>query len=449
MLQIFFVFLVLLVLYIHGEGSIFNNHNDTSDYTYFKNLLHVLQSKHDTNDNIAIFHAKIQPILETLWYILIDSISIVPIQDNLEEKLRLCTKFFFNFTYDQHSSELWIPNMLRFHHNTSQFLRNATSITKPLFYYIEAYPQLSVMCTHETSGRWNVMEVYQKELLLRLKKMEAFENTLGNDFVLCGSHPNVPFKMFSMQNFNAQIMSHITWLTVDFDINGAYPRDIIIPYFTPPINTTWNTGSTRDILVSAGFNAKSFSRAKILEAFKTLQENVSDIKVNHKLSDEQFHQTMYRSEFCLHARGDTTSSQRLFLIINTNCIPIIISDNSILPFESLIDYSLFSVKVEEAFVINDVHEFVSFLRAIPMQKRVEMRKKLNVVKEIFSFYSANRFNAVSMLFMDLLVSKIKLCAQIENNEVETSHMSMCVKLSKHVQQKVGISLIDLRSKLVS
>ena len=180
----------------------------------------------------------------------------------------------------------------------------------------------------------------------------------------------------------------------------------------------------RNILVSANFNPKSFASAKILEAFRKIDKKVLDVQVSIKLNDqEKFHETMYRREFCLHVRGDTTSSQRLFLIINANCIPIIISDNIFLPFESLIDYDLFSFKVDEAFVINDVHGFVGFLREISTEKKIEMREKLTIAKELFSFYSANKFNAVSLLFIDLLISKIKLCAHVVNG-VNSSRMSI-------------------------
>lgn len=41
-----------------------------------------------------------------------------------------------------------------------------------------------------------------------------------------------------------------------------------------------------------------------------------------------------QSQFCLHLRGDTTTSRRIFDALAAGCVPVLISDDAHLPFKS-------------------------------------------------------------------------------------------------------------------
>jgi hypothetical protein len=58
------------------------------------------------------------------------------------------------------------------------------------------------------------------------------------------------------------------------------------------------------------------------------------------------------SRYCLVPRGDSASCRHLFNSIAAGCIPIIISDAIVLPFDKQIDWSLFSVRVPECMVLD-------------------------------------------------------------------------------------------------
>jgi hypothetical protein len=57
---------------------------------------------------------------------------------------------------------------------------------------------------------------------------------------------------------------------------------------------------------------------------------------------------MLSSTYCLVPRGDTRSSRRLFEAVAAGCIPVIVSDDLVLPFSSSIDWSKISVQIPEA-----------------------------------------------------------------------------------------------------
>ena len=56
---------------------------------------------------------------------------------------------------------------------------------------------------------------------------------------------------------------------------------------------------------------------------------------------------LLRSEFCIHFRGDTTTSRRVFDAVAAGCVPVLISDNTHLPFTSSINWAAFTVAIPE------------------------------------------------------------------------------------------------------
>lgn len=103
---------------------------------------------------------------------------------------------------------------------------------------------------------------------------------------------------------------------------------------------------------------------------------------------EQSIRGMRTSEFCLHPAGDTPTSCRLFDAIQSLCIPVIVSDNIVLPFEGTIDYSDFSVFVAVSDALTP-NWLVTHLRSIPSKKRDEFRQKMSEVQPVFEYETGN------------------------------------------------------------
>jgi len=57
---------------------------------------------------------------------------------------------------------------------------------------------------------------------------------------------------------------------------------------------------------------------------------------------------MRKSVFCLVPRGDSPNTKRFYSAILNGCIPVIISDWIGLPYQELVDYSSFTVRVKES-----------------------------------------------------------------------------------------------------
>ena len=61
----------------------------------------------------------------------------------------------------------------------------------------------------------------------------------------------------------------------------------------------------------------------------------------------QYVRELRESQYCLHLRGDTSTSRRIYDALAAGCVPVIISDDSHLPFKSQIDWDAFTVSINE------------------------------------------------------------------------------------------------------
>jgi hypothetical protein len=106
-------------------------------------------------------------------------------------------------------------------------------------------------------------------------------------------------------------------------------------------------------------NGKSvYCRSLLRQALLNLAKDRADVAINdRKYTDDQgtLDKTSYRREladstFCVIPRGLTPWTSRLFDAIALDCIPVILSNAIVFPYERSIDYSQFTVKLPESWV---------------------------------------------------------------------------------------------------
>lgn len=250
---------------------------------------------------------------------------------------------------------------------------------------------------------------------------------VGIDFLAPASHPaSGPSRHHPL---SLSYLSRVTFLRTDFDVAGSSPKDIIVPYFADPYQFPSNATTKPDVEVPAplegkmgapvvklsrddegdeeelerrqrivnggkrwllffigGDNPKSGYRqllgANMQKHFR--DTNSSDVFFSLKPVETRYMAAMADAKFCLVVRGDTTSSRRLFSAIRAGCVPVIISDWIQLPFESLIDYSLFTLAFPES-VVHRVGDFVSALRAVSAAQYEGMYNALLIAQKMLLF----------------------------------------------------------------
>ncbi|KAM0020752.1 putative xylogalacturonan beta-1,3-xylosyltransferase [Helianthus debilis subsp. tardiflorus] len=120
---------------------------------------------------------------------------------------------------------------------------------------------------------------------------------------------------------------------------------------------------------------------------QTWQGKEPDIKVfgpmvrNNK-SKAKYRMYMKSSKYCICARGHEVYSPRIVESIYYECVPVIISDNYVLPFFDVLNWEAFSVFVLEKDVVN----LGRILRAIPDKKYIEMQKRVKMVQQHFIWH---------------------------------------------------------------
>jgi len=82
------------------------------------------------------------------------------------------------------------------------------------------------------------------------------------------------------------------------------------------------------------------------------------------------------SKFCLAPRGDTPSSRRLYDSVVAGCIPVLIADDMKLPYQSVLDWDSFMVRVSEADALRDPAAIADRLEALPDETVSRMQAAL-------------------------------------------------------------------------
>lgn len=100
----------------------------------------------------------------------------------------------------------------------------------------------------------------------------------------------------------------------------------------------------------------------------------------HQGSSPDYIQEMKNSVFCLAPLGYALWNFRLYEAVMLGCIPVIIADNIELPFESVIDYRSFTVKILETQVVH----LKQILQSIPKE---DIQKKQQTLKRVWKKFA--------------------------------------------------------------
>ena len=121
--------------------------------------------------------------------------------------------------------------------------------------------------------------------------------------------------------------------------------------------------------------------------------------------------TLNNTQFCLHTRGTTGWATRLADMLYAGCIPVIMIDDTIHPYETLLDYRKFSVRVHE----RDVTRLHDILSSINNRAKVSLQALVLRVRDAFMYgldEDVDRLdddqgvNPIRLLVMDLLRMKL-------------------------------------------
>lgn len=105
-----------------------------------------------------------------------------------------------------------------------------------------------------------------------------------------------------------------------------------------------------------------------------------DILVYEKLPEGfSYEEAMKKSKFCLCPSGFEVASPRIVEAIYAECVPVIISQNYVLPFSDVLDWDAFSVKIS----VSEIPRIKEILMGIPHEEYVRMQERVKQVQRHF------------------------------------------------------------------
>ncbi|KAL3502609.1 hypothetical protein ACH5RR_037058 [Cinchona calisaya] len=114
--------------------------------------------------------------------------------------------------------------------------------------------------------------------------------------------------------------------------------------------------------------------------FQHWKDKDDDIKVYEKLPDNiSYHEMMKKSKYCLCPSGHEVASPRIVEAIYAECVPVLISQDYILPFSDVLDWNSFSVQVS----VNELPNLKNILSGISEDRYRGLHNRVKQVQRHF------------------------------------------------------------------
>ncbi|XAR70994.1 Xylogalacturonan beta-1,3-xylosyltransferase [Bertholletia excelsa] len=204
-------------------------------------------------------------------------------------------------------------------------------------------------------------------------KYSHWNTSSGADHFLVSCHDWAPDVSKASPNFYKDFIRVLCNANTS---EGFRPK---IDVSLPEINTLFGTlgspypgetPSKRSILAFFAGGEHGYVRKLLFEHWK---DKDHDIQVHMYLpKNRNYFTVMGQTKFCLCPSGYEVASPRIVESIYAGCVPVIISDNYVLPFSDVLDWSTFSVNVPLARIpaLKQILEAISMEEYLMMQKRV-------------------------------------------------------------------------------
>ena len=121
--------------------------------------------------------------------------------------------------------------------------------------------------------------------------------------------------------------------------------------------------------------------------------------------DLDYDSFMLQSKFCLCPSGHEVASPRIVEAIYAECVPVILSQNYVLPFSDVLKWEEFSIQLD----VSDIPRLKNVLRAVPEEKYRRLKDGLRVVRRHFMLNQPpKRFDVFHMILHSVWLRRLNV-----------------------------------------
>lgn len=135
--------------------------------------------------------------------------------------------------------------------------------------------------------------------------------------------------------------------------------------------------SHRPILAFFAGRLHGHIRQALLEQWKNKDEQV--LVYDNMPKGVSYGSMLKKSRFCLCPSGYEVASPRVVEAIYAECVPVLISDNYVLPFSDVLNWKAFSVQVD----VKDIPKIKEILMSISQRQYLRMQRRVKQVQRHF------------------------------------------------------------------
>ena len=167
--------------------------------------------------------------------------------------------------------------------------------------------------------------------------------------------------------------------------------------------------SRRPFLAFFAGGLHGYIRSVLLKQWQGKDE---DIQVHQYLpKGVSYYDMMRKSKYCICPSGYEVASPRIVEAMYLECVPVIISDNYVLPFSDVLNWKAFSVQVE----VKDIPNLKKILMNISPRQYIRMQRRVKMVQRHFVVNSTpERFDVFHMILHSIWLRRLNVRVQLQD-----------------------------------